>query len=152
MARPRTDPNAVPTIERILAAAETTFGTEGFNKARLSDIAELAGIRRPSLLYHFKTKDALHAAVVHNLFDLLRSRFGAVVRRPGGYDARMLALMQSWLDFIQERPAFAPMVLRGILDGHGPVRQRLLDELVPLLDLPLPSICTPSVCCRSAWR
>ena len=46
----------------------------------------------------------------------------------------MLGLMQSWLDFIEERPAFASMVLRGVLDGHGPVRERLLVELVPLLD------------------
>ncbi|MFT5686517.1 MAG: hypothetical protein ACI8RZ_007473 [Myxococcota bacterium] len=45
-----------------------------------------------------------------------------------------MALMQSWLDFISDRPAFAPMVLRGILDGQGPVHQRLNDILVPLLD------------------
>ena len=134
MARPRKDLNATPTVDRILIAAEKIFGEEGYDKARLSDIAQDAGIRRPSLLYHFKTKETLYAAVVHRQFDLLRARFGEVVKYPGGYDVRMLALMQSWLDFIDERPAFAPLVLRGMLDGHGPVRERLLEELVPLLD------------------
>jgi AcrR family transcriptional regulator len=134
MARPRRDPDATPTVERILSAAETAFGQEGFTRARLSDIAEVAGIRRSSLLYHFKTKEALYDAVVHSQFDQLRTRFARTVRQPGSFDERMLALMQSWLDFIEERPAFAPMVIRGILDGQGPVAQRLNDELAPLLD------------------
>jgi len=134
MARPRRDPDAIPTETRILRAAEDTFGREGFTRARLSDIAEMAGIRRPSLLYHFKTKEALYDAVVHQLFDELRARFVMTVQNPGGYESRMLALMQSWIDFIEEKPAFSSMVLRGVLDGYGPVRDRLLVELVPLLD------------------
>lgn len=134
MARPRRDPDAVPTETRILSAAEATFGREGFTRARLSDIAEIAGIRRPSLLYHFKTKEVLYDAVVHHLFDQLRAQFVMTVQKPGGYESRMLALMQSWVDFIEEKPAFSSMVLRGVLDGHGPVRERLLVELVPLLD------------------
>lgn len=134
MARPRRNPDAIPTETRILSAAEVIFGREGFTRARLSDIAEMAGIRRPSLLYHFKTKESLYDAVVHHLFDQLRARFVATVQKPGGYEERMLALMQSWIDFIDDKPAFSSMVLRGVLDGHGPVRERLLVELVPLLD------------------
>ena len=44
------------------------------------------------------------------------------------------ALFQAWVDFIAERPALAPLVLRGIIDGQGPVRERLEGQLVPLLD------------------
>ncbi len=134
MARPRRDPDAVPTVERILLAAEAAFGAEGFTRARLSDIAAAAGIRRSSLLYHFKTKELLYDAVVHRLFDELRIQFAATAYGRGTFDERLLALMQCWLDFISERTAFAPMVLRGILDGQGPVREHLNRELVPLLD------------------
>ncbi|MDG1481492.1 MAG: TetR/AcrR family transcriptional regulator [Myxococcota bacterium] len=134
MARPRRDPDAVPTVERILLAAEVAFGAEGFTRARLSDIAATAGIRRPSLLYHFKTKELLYDAVVHRLFDQLRIQFAATAHGRGTFDERLLGLMQCWLDFISNRPAFAPMLLRGILDGQGPVREHLNRELVPLLD------------------
>ena len=138
MARPRRDPDAVPTMTRILDAAEATFGRDGFPTARLSDIAEVAGIRRPSLLYHFKTKEALYEAVVHRLFDQLRARFALTVQSPGGYEVRMLALMQAWLDFIAEKPAFAPLVIRGMLDGRDAIQERLTAELVPLLTPLLP--------------
>ena len=55
MARPKKGVHQVPTEERILQAAETEFGRKGFERTRLEDIAETAGIRRPSLLYHFKS-------------------------------------------------------------------------------------------------
>ena len=56
MPRPKHNANAIPTEERILAAAEQIFGEQGFERSRLEDIAAVAGIRRPSLLYHFKSK------------------------------------------------------------------------------------------------
>ncbi|MFT5434928.1 MAG: AcrR family transcriptional regulator [Myxococcota bacterium] len=64
MARPKHDPDKAPTTERILSAAVDEFGEHGFSGARLSDIADLAGIRRQSVLYHFKSKEGLYAAVV----------------------------------------------------------------------------------------
>ena len=63
MGRPKTGTHSVPTVERILQAAEQAFGAQGFTLTRLEDIAEVASIRRPSLLYHFSTKQKLYEAV-----------------------------------------------------------------------------------------
>ncbi len=134
MGRPLADAHAVPTPQRILDAAERAFGVHPFAAARLADIAKAAELRRPSLLYHFATKDKLYAAVVDRLFGDLLERF-AVVGQSGGSALETIdALFQAWVDFIAERPALAPLVLRGIIDGQGPVRERLEGQLVPLLD------------------
>ena len=134
MGRPRADAHSVPTKKRILDAAEMAFGSHPYAEARLADIAKVAELRRPSLLYHFPTKDDLHEAVVDRLFGALLMRFVQVDEQGGSPLQTIDALFQVWVDFIAERPAFAPLVLRGILDGQPAIRDRLEGQLVPLLD------------------
>jgi AcrR family transcriptional regulator len=134
MARPRTGSNAVPTPVRILDAAETGFGEHPYAQARLADIARAAGVRRPSLLYHFPTKEALHVAVVDRLFADVLQRFADVVARDVARVATIDGLFSAWMSFIEDRPAFAPIVLRGVIDGHSPVQGHLKNRLVPLLE------------------
>ncbi len=51
------------TRERILDAAASVFRTQGY-AARLSDIAERAGIRTGSLYYHFGSREELVAEIL----------------------------------------------------------------------------------------
>jgi AcrR family transcriptional regulator len=134
MGRPRAGTHSVPTPTRILDAAEVVFGASAYAQARLADIARDAGVRRPSLLYHFASKEALHGAVVDRLFTDLLTRFGAVSGSDIGAAETIDELFVTWVGFVDERPAFAPIVLRGIIDGHGTVREHLQQRLVPLLD------------------
>ena len=134
MGRPRSGTHAVPTPTRIPDAAEAAFGAHPFAQARLADIAREAGVRRSSLLYHYTSKDALHTAVVDRLFEDLIAAFSETVAEGGDLTTTIDRLFGAWLSFLADRPAFAPLVLRGILDGHGPVRDHLRDRLVPLID------------------
>lgn len=134
MARPKKGTNAVPTEERILSAAEQEFGKYGFERTRLEDIAKIADIRRPSLLYHFKSKDLLYSAVVHRVFDSLRMALLERMR-PGDFAAQVENLTAVFSDFVSSNPAFAPIVLREIIDGNGPAREILITEMAPLLSI-----------------
>lgn len=49
------------TRERILAVALDRFATQGIATTSMEDVAESAGISRPGLIHHFKTKDLLIA-------------------------------------------------------------------------------------------
>jgi len=118
-----------------LRAAELAFAARGFQAARLADIAKQAGITRPSLLYHFQTKEALHTAVLHAGFAELRVALGERMQEPGAFGERVVALMKAYLDFLDGRPTFAPLVLREFIDRNPVVQQVLAEEIVPLLDL-----------------
>ena len=137
MGRPRAGTHAVPTKERILDAAERRFGELGYEGAGLAEIAAEASIKRSSLLYHFGSKEALHEQVVRRLFNALKQAFAeAYLAAPNTRpEALVVRLVEVFLDFLEARPAWAPMVLRGIVDGQGPVRELFEQELVPLLDL-----------------
>ena len=134
MARPKSGSHEIPTDVRILTAAERAFGELGFERATLAEIATEAGIRRPSLLYHFKSKDELYGQVVNLLFDALRSDLGQSMV-PGAFSQQIVALAQAFVNFSKSRPAFAPIVIREIIDGRGPAREILLRELAPVLGL-----------------
>ncbi len=142
MARPRIVPGALPTEIRIIDAAERAFGARGYAPARLADIASDVGIRRPSLLYHFGTKEALYRVVVDRLFNDLRARLVEAALE-GGNQPRLDAITSAFLDFLEARPAFAQVVTRGMMDDDGPVAIALRDELVPLLDEVIALLKTP---------
>ncbi len=135
MGRPPASANAIATPERVLAAAETAFASVGFTSAKLADIAKRAGIRRPSLLYHFGTKEALYAQTVERCFGRLREALGESMTAPGEFLERLDRTVERYVEFLDAEPQLARIVLRELLDGQGPGRAILLRQVVPLLDV-----------------
>ena len=129
--RPKTNPKGVPTRDRIIHAAESAFASRGFEGARLEDIAEEAGIRRPSLLYHFDSKEALHEAVLNEIFTGLREDLTAAFEPTGDLATDAETLLNAYRNFMETRPAFPALVLRGFVEQSGPGRSLFQDHLLP---------------------
>lgn len=136
----------VSTVERILAAAEREFAALGYAPARLADIAALAGIRRPSLLYHFASKELLYRAVVERAFDQLGAALMRSMAEAGEFEARLDAVVGTFAGFLDERPTLAPIIVRELIDGPehddhssrgggGPGRMIMLERVAPLLGM-----------------
>jgi AcrR family transcriptional regulator len=65
--RPRVPKNREETVRRreeILRAALLTFGTKGYNKAPLTEIADQVGMTHTGVLHHFGSKNQLLLAVL----------------------------------------------------------------------------------------
>lgn len=105
------------TRDAILREAELVFAATGFRAARLEDIADAVGIRRPSLLHHFPTKQLLYDDVEQRIFDSMH--LACEARTAGVADpiARLLAHLDAWLDFFVSRPSAARIVQRLIADS-----------------------------------
>jgi AcrR family transcriptional regulator len=67
------------TKEKILKAALKIFAREGFNKAKLRDIADLAGTTHSLIRHHFGSKDDLWKAVVDYGFRLQEDNLMKIV-------------------------------------------------------------------------
>jgi AcrR family transcriptional regulator len=134
MGRPLAGAHDIATPDRVLAAAEAAFSLVGFAAAKLADIAMQAGIQRPSLLYHFGTKEALYAQTVERCFGRLRAALLESMTAEGDFPTRLERTVARYVEFLDAEPQLARIVLRELLDGHGPGRHILLRQLVPLLD------------------
>lgn len=110
------------TRQSILEAAEEVFANMGFDAARLEDVALAVGIRRPSIIYYFANKQELYDAVEAEIFAAMHQ---AAAERMAGVDdamARLLALLDGWLDFLVGRPSAARIIQRLVADvtpRHG---------------------------------
>ncbi|MCB9522411.1 MAG: TetR/AcrR family transcriptional regulator [Myxococcales bacterium] len=136
MGRPPKNAHAVATTDRLLQAAEQAFGAQGFQQARLADIAAAASVRRSSLLYHFESKEALYAEVVRRAFREMRTVVARAIAAGAGQPPgpALDQLVDSLVAFASARPNLLSVVVRELVDpsGEGQVMRQfggLIDAL-----------------------
>lgn len=134
MGRPRASQVKTATPTRVLEAAELEFAESGFTATKLADIAARAGIRRPSLLYHFASKEELYAATVRRAFERLGAALGEAMQSEGEFEQRLLATASGAARFFEECPAVGRIVARELVDATGPGAPIVLQQVVPIID------------------
>jgi TetR/AcrR family transcriptional regulator len=114
------------TRSAILSAAEQVFAEVGYAAARLEDVAQVVGIRRPSIVYYFPGKQQLYDEVEADIFTAMHQ---FVTERMQGANTpldRLLGLVDAWLDFLVHRPTAARIIQRVVADptprGEDPVQ------------------------------
>jgi AcrR family transcriptional regulator len=132
--RPKVRLGEPATSVRLLAAAEEVFARDGYDGATLEEVARRAGISRPSLLYHFESKQALYAAVVEDVLAELARVIAVGVERRGEFTEQLLSMLDGLLAFVRNRPSAARLLVREVLDGKGPGHALVEQAAVPVLE------------------
>jgi AcrR family transcriptional regulator len=100
---------------KILEAATRLFAAKGVDGTALQEIADAVGVRKPSLLYHFPSKEELHRSVLESLLtrwnDVVPQLLRAVAR-----EDRFDALLDATIEFFLNDPDRARLLLRETLD------------------------------------
>jgi AcrR family transcriptional regulator len=100
----------------ILEVATRLFASHGFDGTALQEIAEAVGIRKPSLLYHFASKDELRQAVLDDVLARWKDTLPQVLLAATAGQAQFDAITRELLSFFSQDPDRARLLLREALD------------------------------------
>jgi AcrR family transcriptional regulator len=107
----------------ILDAAERLFARDGFDRVRLSDIGQAAGLSRGTPAYFFGGKQALHEAVMARGMDRMREALrpvepGAAIP-PDSPAQRLGAAVGAYFDFLHGNPDLLRLIERDAMNAEA---------------------------------
>lgn len=119
--------------QAILDAALDVFSAQGFRGATLDQIADVAGLSKPNLLYYFPSKEAIHVELLGRLLtnwlDPLRD-----LDASGDPVAEILSYVSRKLDLSRDYPRESRLFANEILQGAPRMMETLSGDLKNLVD------------------
>jgi AcrR family transcriptional regulator len=119
--------NGLKAQEKILRAADKLFGESGYDAVSTREIAELAGVNKALIHYHFKSKEDLLAAVLDDYYERANQALMAALAAPGAPRDMMRRVIDAYCDFLAHNRSFSRIVQREGAGGphEGLIRKRL---------------------------
>jgi TetR/AcrR family transcriptional regulator len=122
------------TRDQILDAAVACFAQAGYSATSLNDIAAEVGIRRPSLLHHFASKEALYGEVFEKLLsDWFARLVDAIASSATGW-RKVEGVLRAGFRFFADNPSYVTLMRREAIDGGVHLGIDLSAVLRPMFD------------------
>ena len=119
--------------EIILEAALDVFSRRGFRGATIDQIAEVAGMSKPNLLYYFRTKEAMHRTLIDRVLDTWLEPLRAFDAE-GDPEEEVRSYIRRKLEMARDFPRESRLFANEILQGAPNIEDVLKGPLKALVD------------------
>lgn len=116
--------------EKILNAADTLFGELGFNGATTREIAELSGVNKALIHYHFNNKETLLQSVLDKYYENLANAVKTPLLEEGDLRERIMRLIDVYSDFLSKNRNFIRIIQREATGKKG--MEQIRDRTIPI--------------------
>jgi TetR/AcrR family transcriptional regulator len=120
------------TRDRVLQVAQNLFAERGYRGTSLRDIARRIGIKAPSLLHHFPSKEQLYMAVLDRIFEGMEDSASTVLMGRDAFQERTRRAITGAIDYIAGRPDSIRIIWREMTEESGVGRQLFKRRIPPL--------------------
>ena len=118
----------------IVAVATRLFASRGFEGTSLGDIAEQVGIRKPSLLYHFESKQALREAVLEHVLARWTETLPRILLAATAGEDQFDAVTREIVEFLATDADRARLIVREALDRPEEFSEQLGRHVKPVVE------------------
>ena len=115
--------------------ARRLFEKRGYHDTSLEAIAGELGIRAPSLLYHFESKEDLLDAVLGEFYAEGRERMLEALASPGSAGDRLERVVDVVRDLWESNGGLVRIAVAELMKPDGVGRDHVLEVAVPTLEL-----------------
>jgi AcrR family transcriptional regulator len=123
------------TRDLIINEALHCFAESGYEGTSLNDIAAGVGIRRPSLLHHFPSKEALYHEVFERLLSDWFERLAGAIDSPEQGWTKVELVIGAGFDFFADNHEYVRLMRREALDAGAHLGIDLAAVMRPMWDL-----------------
>lgn len=102
----RTKEEAAETKRTLLDAALTVFSRDGYTAARLTEIAEEAGVTRGAIYHHFENKAGLYLALIQRAEGEQRALMQSIIEKGGSIADFTRRIMVASFEAIASSPTY----------------------------------------------
>lgn len=121
--------------QALLDAATKLFAEGGYDGTSLQSIADEVGVRKPSLLYHYPSKEELRLAVLRRVFEHWNEVFPRILQVATSGSDRFEGLVGEIVSFFAQDPDRARLVLREMLDRPEHLRVQMNEYVAPWIKI-----------------
>jgi TetR/AcrR family transcriptional regulator len=119
--------------EIILEAALEVFSANGFRGSTIDQIAEVAGMSKPNLLYYFRTKEGMHRALIDRVLENWLEPLKAFDAE-GDPEEEIRSYIRRKLEMARDFPRESRLFANEILQGAPHIEDMLKGQLKDLVD------------------
>ena len=129
------DPSAPDVRTRILVEATRLFASRGYDGTSIQEIAEAAGVTRPTLVYHYGSKEQLRDEVLGTMLSRWRDELPRVLAAAQTGSDRFRSALGALISWFRADPHRAALLVREMLDRPDAMVALFREHLQPWTSL-----------------
>lgn len=121
------------TIEKILLAARAEFARNGFNGARMDEIARRAKVNKATLYYQIGDKATLYASVIHEVIGSVFQNIARAVDAAQTPEEKLAAYITCVSQAVDKNPEIPPIMMREIAAGGTNLPRLVIEDIAAVI-------------------